>query len=508
MGVLRWVTRTLRAAPKQGNGFPCYCFGGGVLYHASSLFAAFEPSCDFDTFFLHSGMQQTTILSRRGRRMAAKAEAKARKAAAQEAAEEAAVQAAVEAAQEAARLRSEKKDNYCTSRSVDTISAVFPTIRTEPKTAEMAVQSPKDTEADCAQKSVVGTQSMSRNAIRNRRKRASRRAKKSIQKTAAKEDDVDTPRIAAITCSEPLDATTNENVSDPIKQKDKNNSITYPDRKVTDDNNEGVDQPKWLRSTAYLFGVESWQNKTHEFYLGDQLDAHEKIHCVLNSIRNEYLSHDGCQRQVDLKNWRHWEKLSGPCKTPQNGSAIYIHELPFSPMDTGAVTLYQTKDTQKNYHTFTSEGIPFYAAQIFENYEKGCNEQCQTTQDFDALMIQHKMAIAQSSSIVFDSYGNPYAQSLSNLECGGVVYRGAPRCVRLHIMVVDGHNERGESIYVEQYTKTMLAYKSFYRVMSTQDKDIYHYGGEHLFYPSGYPSMHLCENLEPEFDANDKFIFV
>ncbi|KAI8110407.1 hypothetical protein M9435_002082 [Picochlorum sp. BPE23] len=451
------------------------------------------------------------VLSRKGRRMAAKAEAKARKAAAQEAAEEAAVQAAVEAAHEAALLRSKERNNDPTPTCVDTISAVFPSIKTEPKTAEMPGQSPEDAEADCVQKPVVA-KSMSRNAIRNRRKRASRRVKKAMQKAAAKEDGVeDTPRIAASTCSKPLVAPKDENKKDTVKQKE-NTSIPSHDREVTDDNNEDVDQPKWLRSTAYLFGVESWQNKTHEFYLGDQLDAHEKIHCVLNSIRNEYLSHDGCHRQVDLKHWRDWQKLSGPCKrlleTPQNDSATYIHELPCSPMDTGVVTLYQTKDTRNNYHTFTSEGVPLHAAQIFECYEKGCNQQCHTTQDFEALMIHHKMAIAQSSSIVFDSYGNPYAQSLSNLECGGVVYRGAPRCVRLHIMVVAGHNEKGEPIYVEQYTKRMLAYKSFYRVMSTEDRDTYHYGGEHLFYPSGYPSMHLCENLEPEFEANDKFIFV
>lgn len=443
-------------------------------------------------YYMFADIQQTIALSRKVRKMVSQAEAKA-------------------AAQEAVPLENKEGNSNIITRCVVTTRSTSSTKISAPEveTTETWGQCLENNLVDHVQKPVGGI-SMSRNAIKNRRRRAARRTKKAISKILVKEDNeegetVGTPKIQAVQDFKPiidLKSSANQVLVD-------NNNIS---RKTMSKQME-AHLPKWLRSTAQLIWVESTQEKRHEFYYGEELDAHEKIYCVLHSIDDSCLSHDGYQRPVYSENWHDWKQLRSPCKggrgeIPQSDSKVYIRKIPFIGVDTESAIFYQTVDEHLNYHTFTADGTPVHAAQMLEWHEKEFNRRCKSSRDFEALIDEKEVELAESCGITYGRDGNPNAETLSNLEYGGVVYRGRPRTVYSHVMVPTGRDKDGNIIRKHEYTKTLLAYKSFYRVMTTSNKEIYHFGGEQLFYQSGQPCVHLYGNPEGNVDTFQEFVYL
>lgn len=408
------------------------------------------------------------------------------------------------AAQEA--VSSENKEgnsNIITTCAVTTSSTSSTKISApEVETAEIWGQCLGNNQVDHLQKPVAGV-SMSRHAIKNRRRRAARRAKNAVDKILVKEDKeegetVATPRIRAVQDFKP--AIDLESIANQVSVDNSNRDTLIKQVEAH--------LPKWLRSTAQLFWVESTEEKQHEFYYGEELDAHEKIYCVLDSIDDSCLSHDGYERPVYSGNWHDWEQLCSPCKGRGDTPKLYIHKIRFIGMDTKSAIFYQTVDEHLNYHTFTADGTPVHTAQMLEWHEREFNRRCKSSRDFEALIDEKEVELAESCGITYGPDGNPNAETLSNLEYGGVVFRGRPRTVYSHVMVPTGRDKDGNIIQKHEYTKTLLAYKSFYRVMSTSNKEIYHFGGEQLFYQSGQPCVHLYGNPEANVDTFQEFVYL
>ena len=449
----------------------------------------FAPYSSIHVILVHyicADMQQTAALSPKEGEIASQAEARR--------------DSAQEPTGETARLKSR---NGNTGGELTWGRRLGPIICPEKTASKTPGEFPEDIEVDRVKGPVV-PKSMSRPAKKNRRRRANRRFKEALHQNFTKEEKEDgeavaTPKIRAVQDSEGfLNSTNHASVNECVKQT----TVSQTDTEL----------PKWLRSTAQLIQMESTWGKQHEFYYGEELDAHEKIYCVLHSIDDSCLSHDGLERPVYPESWHEWEHLSSPCKglgkIHQRAPKVKIHKIMYHGVDAEPATFYQTVDEHSNYHTFTADGTPVHTAQMLEWHERDFNQRCKSLTDFEALVNEQEVLIADSCGIKYGPDGNPIAETLSNLKYGGVVFRGKPRLVHSHVLLPNGRDNCGNIIRKYGYTKTLLAYKSFYRVMSTSNKEIYHFGGEQLFYKSGQPCAHLYGNPEPDANIFEELVYL
>lgn len=423
-------------------------------------------------FYLFVAMRDTAQIpmSRKAMRQAKKAEAKARaqaeKAAAEEAAEEAAVEAAVKAARKAnlktsakagsdIGMKKEENKHILTKILDGTIPAVTATV------------------------TLTGLEKASKKPVREAASiaRLSKSARRKLKRRQRTENEVAPPK----------------NCTEHVSEDEKSHGSAAKTSNTSTGSDFGEmlqnSQLDWIEQQAHrVYYEKSEDDKDAAFVYHNEMTPFQKLCSALESIDLNTLEKDDNPHPCSNLDWQFgWTWLP----RLRNGS-VFTARLCYRQLSDNApaILCYQVQCRgisgieNGGFYTFLADGTPFRQYVDFCQYIGTQRPKFETARQEQRFEEQDRKHLVTARSLKIGSDGNPLSQSLSSLKEAGVVYRGKPRVVQKKSFVYCG-NVDGEPVWAPSYTSTILAYKSYYRVVSNSRREQYQYGGEHFFYPSG-----------------------
>lgn len=418
---------------------------------------------------LHAPMSRKAM--RKAKKGQAKALALAQKAAAEEAVEEAALQAAVEAAQRAnlktttttttnSDTRTKKDEDpskaNVTEKPQDAIPAVVATITVT--RADTTSEKPKGDSAVAPPRS--------KNARRRMRRRQSRKNKSAPAQQRVEQERAPQRQV------EPSPETASNVWFRELLQ------------------NSMLD---WVERKAYrVYRETTTDGRKASFVYDRELVPYQKLCSAIESLDLSLLEKDnGAHSATKLDCHIHWGWL--PRLSDGN---LYVFRLCYHQYSEHLqpIACYQIQcrgvDGSKygDFYTFMGDGTPICQHIEYCEYQDIKRPHFESPLQEQRFDEEDKQQLIKAKSFKKGPDGNLLSQSLSSLEESGFVYRGKPREVQRVVYAYCGDSD-GQEVWVAAYSSTFLAYKSYYRVASNSTRDMYYYGGEHYFYPSGRRCM-------------------
>ena len=137
------------------------------------------------------------------------------------------------------------------------------------------------------------------------------------------------------------------------------------------------------------------------------------------------------------------------------------------------------------FFSFSHDGTPWQFTKEYSEYFYRNRSKFNSQQEEEDFTRKEKQRLIDAGMKLGPDQ-NPLSDGLSSLVNKGFVYRGRPRQITKHTIFYKTNLK--ETNLTPVYKTNMLAYKVYYKVpvqSAGAIQEEYHFGGEHLYYPSG-----------------------